>query len=455
MALSTLKRKASTMLSSPIDPSSSSPGGSFRSTTTTTKTTAQRAITSFGRISKARLLLDQKVIEKGVAIKSNTVLVSSVENGKGNDDSSLSPLKRRRVVEDLVRKDGTSRNNIGDTSTREVESIQEGKDDSKDEETRSSSPSRKRLRGGNIDAARDDTSTSLSTNKVLGTTGGTKPVNGDDIIKASKRGSSLLERIRAKERHRATLPPPPSKAETEHRSALERLVEIVPILHFLAISQSQSQLTKYSPKSNVDIQDQEEGGKKISAGISSSSDEESKTEQEYEHDQKTTSNEENIRGDATTTTTTTRKISMPIHTLIQHLQTSLRNPISKEEAERSIHVLANEISPDWIQVVKMGKMEVVIILHRMMNSGHCDHHHHHRQQASDGEKQEKLQGGKKKRGLDNWLVKAGGEEKRSPKKIVAGEDLNWNGNGNEIGEKEGGEKGFDVLDRVRRRIGSV
>ncbi len=169
---SSLKRKASTVFSSPDTSGSKN-----------TTTPAQRTILSFGRISKARLLLDQKSIEKGVAVKP-AVAATSVQEGKEGNDASP-PLKIKRVAEEhLLQKDETTTGDNVKISTHgqlEVHSRPEGTSSARNEETESPSPlPRKRLRGGSTDTA-----------------GGTKPSkgNGNGNTNASKRGSSLLERV--------------------------------------------------------------------------------------------------------------------------------------------------------------------------------------------------------------------------------------------------------------------
>ena len=52
---------------------------------------------------------------------------------------------------------------------------------------------------------------------------------------------------------------------------------------------------------------------------------------------------------------------MTMPTLVQHLQMSLRNPISKDEAVRCIKLLADEIAPEWVGMREVGKCIGIMI----------------------------------------------------------------------------------------------
>ena len=52
---------------------------------------------------------------------------------------------------------------------------------------------------------------------------------------------------------------------------------------------------------------------------------------------------------------------MTMPTLVQHLQTSLRNPISKDEAVRCVRLLADDIAPEWIGMREVGKCIGIMI----------------------------------------------------------------------------------------------
>ncbi|MCJ1287840.1 hypothetical protein MMC26_007192 [Xylographa opegraphella] len=124
----------------------------------------------------------------------------------------------------------------------------------------------------------------------------------------SSRSSSLLERIHAKELYQSTLPAGPSPESIARRNALQRLEEIIPVLEILTSSGSRGDCTD---------------GMKV-GGVSKVS-----------------------------------SFTMP--TVIQHLQMSLRNPISKNEAVRCVGLLAEEIAPGWVGVRELGKLKGVTV----------------------------------------------------------------------------------------------
>ena len=121
---------------------------------------------------------------------------------------------------------------------------------------------------------------------------------------ASSRSGSLLDRIRAKELVQSTLPPPPSAAMLERKSSLHRLEEVVPVLELLTSGTISRIQQSTRPLDNPQLQTQ------------------------------------------------TQSFTMP--TLVQNLQMSLRNPISKDDAIRCIRLLA-DIVPEWVGVREVGK----------------------------------------------------------------------------------------------------
>ncbi|MCJ1438105.1 hypothetical protein MMC27_007492 [Xylographa pallens] len=124
----------------------------------------------------------------------------------------------------------------------------------------------------------------------------------------SSRSSSLLERIQAKELHQSTLPTGPSPESKARSNALQRLEEIIPVLEILTSSASRGDSVK----------EMEGGGAR-------------------------------------------KVLSFTMPTVIQHLQMSLRNPISKDEAVRCVGLLAEEIAPGWIGVREIGKLKGVTV----------------------------------------------------------------------------------------------
>jgi len=127
---------------------------------------------------------------------------------------------------------------------------------------------------------------------------------------AASRSDSLLSRIRAKELIQSALPPPPSATALARKSALQRIEEVVPVLELLtagpAAGCSEHLAGFEKPKQQMQVQ----------------------------------------------------SFTMP--TLVQHLQMSLRNPISKEDAVRCVRLLA-EMVPEWVGLLELGKCVVVTV----------------------------------------------------------------------------------------------
>ncbi|MCJ1319797.1 hypothetical protein MMC15_005133 [Xylographa vitiligo] len=124
----------------------------------------------------------------------------------------------------------------------------------------------------------------------------------------SSRSSSLLERIQAKELYQSTLPTAPSPESIARRNALQRLEEIIPVLEILTSSATRGDFIK-----------------EMKVGVAS------------------------------------KVFSFTMPTVIQHLQMSLRNPISKDEAVRCIGLLAEEIAPGWVGMKQIGKLKGVTV----------------------------------------------------------------------------------------------
>lgn len=115
----------------------------------------------------------------------------------------------------------------------------------------------------------------------------------------NNRSQTLLDRILAKQLQQASLPSGPSPEQLARKSALQRLEEIIPVIEILTSPGSKTQ----NPN-RVEVQ--------------------------------------------------TFSFTMP--TLVQHLQNSLRNPISKDEVERCVTLLAEEVAPNWIRARRIGKV---------------------------------------------------------------------------------------------------
>lgn len=55
------------------------------------------------------------------------------------------------------------------------------------------------------------------------------------------------------------------------------------------------------------------------------------------------------------------RVSFSLNGLLQNLQNSIRTPISKEEALKCVEVLASEVTPGYINVVRMGALSSVVV----------------------------------------------------------------------------------------------
>jgi hypothetical protein len=55
------------------------------------------------------------------------------------------------------------------------------------------------------------------------------------------------------------------------------------------------------------------------------------------------------------------RVSFSMAALVQALQGSIRSPISKEEAMKCVEVLANEVTPGYVSVVRMGTISSVVV----------------------------------------------------------------------------------------------
>lgn len=108
---------------------------------------------------------------------------------------------------------------------------------------------------------------------------------------------TLLERLRAKQQLQANLPPPPSKAELARKAALQRIDEVAAVLTHLSTSSSVGQ----------------------------------------------------------------QRISFTLPALLGKLKDSFKTPMSKEEGETCVRLLASEIAPQWVQIVKMGKVDALVV----------------------------------------------------------------------------------------------
>ncbi|TAQ90949.1 hypothetical protein B7494_g681 [Chlorociboria aeruginascens] len=107
---------------------------------------------------------------------------------------------------------------------------------------------------------------------------------------------TLLERLRAKQLQQANMPPPLSKAELARKAALQRIEEVVAVFSILSTSSSVGQ----------------------------------------------------------------QRISFTLPTVLGKLRDSFKTPMSKEEGDTCVRLLASEIAPEWVKMVKMGKVEAIV-----------------------------------------------------------------------------------------------
>lgn len=140
--------------------------------------------------------------------------------------------------------------------------------------------------------------------------------NSPQTTTATARSDDLLSRILAKQQRQSTLIPPPSPEVRHLKSALQRLEEIVPVLDILITSASRTASLKLSDPS---------------------------------------------RSDEMESLTPQGTCSFTMATLVQHMQMSLRNPISKEDAARCVRLLAAEVAPGWVSVREVGRLVGVTI----------------------------------------------------------------------------------------------
>lgn len=116
-------------------------------------------------------------------------------------------------------------------------------------------------------------------------------------LDASGTRPTLLERLRAKALAKANAPAGPTKEDLARKSALGRMEEVVATLTQLSTSSSAGQ----------------------------------------------------------------SRVSFTMPTVVVSLKDSFRSPISAKEAEDCVRLLAGEIAPRWLKIVKRGRMESVVV----------------------------------------------------------------------------------------------
>lgn len=125
-------------------------------------------------------------------------------------------------------------------------------------------------------------------------------IANEKVVAIEKHNGSkptLLERLQAKQLERTNKAPPPTKSELSRRQALQRMGEVVSVLNILTTSSSLGQT----------------------------------------------------------------RISFTMPTVLSKLQDSFKTPISSEEADICVRLLASEIAPEWVRIVKMGKLDALAV----------------------------------------------------------------------------------------------
>ena len=56
-----------------------------------------------------------------------------------------------------------------------------------------------------------------------------------------------------------------------------------------------------------------------------------------------------------------QRVSFTMPTVLGKLRDSFKTPMSKEEGDVCVRLLAAEIAPEWVRIVKMGKMEAMVV----------------------------------------------------------------------------------------------
>lgn len=125
-----------------------------------------------------------------------------------------------------------------------------------------------------------------------------KPIPQPEVREPStqsvqNRGTSLLDRILAKQAHTASLPAGPTRDDLERKAALQRIEDISRVLDLLAAGR---------PRASFSMQ-----------------------------------------------------------AVTQQIQQSLRNPISKAEVERCLDLMASDITPGWVTLMRNGAMSGIVV----------------------------------------------------------------------------------------------
>ncbi|RCI08201.1 hypothetical protein L249_6343 [Ophiocordyceps polyrhachis-furcata BCC 54312] len=129
-----------------------------------------------------------------------------------------------------------------------------------------------------------------------------KPTKQEAASEASK--TSLLDRLRAKKLAKASEPPPPTAEAVRRRAALNRVGEAAATISMLGLTSCSS---------------------------------------------------------STTTTTTRGRQAFTMKALSQKVRDSQRVPMSEEESEACVRLMATEVAPEWLRLVTLAGRENVVV----------------------------------------------------------------------------------------------
>lgn len=118
-----------------------------------------------------------------------------------------------------------------------------------------------------------------------------------DVNAETGKKMTLLERLQAKQRAALNAPLPPTKADLSRTAGLHRLEEVAAVLTLLTTSSSVGQ----------------------------------------------------------------SRVSFTMPTVLGKLKDSFKTPMSREEGDVCLRLLAQEIAPEWFKIVKMKKSESVVV----------------------------------------------------------------------------------------------
>ena len=169
----------------------------------------------------------------------------------------------------------------------------------------------------------------------------------------SHRATSLLDRILQKQTLASTAPAPPSAEILARRACLQRLEEIIPILEVLSgtsppssSSSSSSANATHSSSSADSLSSLLASDLNLGRGLG-------------------LSGGSNGGGGGglgslgslgSLRSPPVKVVSFTMGSLVQHLRGSMRHPMAKEEVERAVRLLADEVASRWVSVMGVGNV---------------------------------------------------------------------------------------------------